>query len=707
MVKDPVGLSYHRFQEEECAILKMLDGRSSLDQIKRRFEQKFPPQRISTSELTQFIGMLHGNCLVISEASGQGGQQFARHQERTRRERLAAMTNVLCIRFRGVDPDRLLTWLDGKVGWVFSLAASFGCLALATASLLLVSVQFHVFQSKLPAFYEFFAARNWIWLALTLAVIKVLHELGHGLACKHFGGECHETGVMVLVLTPCLYCNVSDAWLLPNKWHRALIGAAGMYVEAVIASVCTFLWWFSQPGMLNSLCLNAMFVCSVSTIVFNGNPLLRYDGYYILSDVVEIPNLRQNASAILRRKLGAWLLGLSEPFDPFLPKRNQMFLALYTVAASVYRWVVVLSILWFLYHIFEPYGLKVVGQLIAGMSVFGLIVQPVWQLARFFYIPGRIDQVKMSRMLTSLAVVGALLLAAVLVPLPRFVRCSVQIQPGGASSIYVDVPGTLLAIHVRPGQRVKKGQPLVDLENLDLEIAVAQLNGQHEQLVAQLEDLRQRQFTDQGAGLEIAQVLQSRNAVAEQLAKRRRDLARLKMVAPADGTVLPPPSVPAAAVRGGRLGAWSGTPLEEKNLGAYLADGLLLCQIGGQRALEAVVAIDQSDIELVRQGQRIEIQLEQLPGETFQSQIQEVSYLDLKYTPPSLSSKAGGDLATRTDDAGRERPLNTTYQASAPLDDQRGVVYLRTRGHAKIHVGAQTIAGRLWRYLSQTFHFRL
>ena len=96
-----------------------------------------------------------------------------------------------------------------------------------------------------------------MWLSIVLGVTKVLHEFGHGMSCKHFGGECHEMGIMVLVLTPCLYCNVSDSWMLPSKWHRAAIGAAGMYVELVLASAATFIWWFSEPGMLNNLCLNS------------------------------------------------------------------------------------------------------------------------------------------------------------------------------------------------------------------------------------------------------------------------------------------------------------------------------------------------------------------------------------------------------------------------------------------------------------------
>ena len=258
------------------------------------------------------------------------------------------------------------------------------CITLGLAALSLIIVQFDVFHSRLPEFHYFFRAQNWLWLALTLCVTKVMHEFGHGLSCKHFGGECHEIGVMFLVLTPCLYCNVSDSWMLPNRWHRAAIGAAGMYVELVLASIATFIWWFSEPGPLNYICLNVMFVSSVSTVMFNANPLLRYDGYYILSDILEIPNLRQKASTILNRKLGKWCLGLEEPEDPFLPQRRQWLFATYTVASAIYRWVVTFSILYFLNRVFEPYGLKVLGQAIALARCTGLLIQPMWSDVQVF-----------------------------------------------------------------------------------------------------------------------------------------------------------------------------------------------------------------------------------------------------------------------------------------------------------------------------------
>jgi len=717
VVKDPVGLNYFRFQEEEYFILNLLDGRTSLNEIKERFEAEFPPQKIALEELQQFLGTLHQSGLVIADVPGQGHQLLQRRRQRRRKELLGAVSNVLCIRFRGFDPERVLNWVYPKLRWFFARTTVVLCLLTGLAALTLITVQFDVFRAKLPGFHEFFTLRNALGLALTLAVTKVLHEFGHGLVCKHFGGECHEMGVMILVLTPCLYCNVSDSWMLPSKWQRAAIGAAGMYVELVLASICTFVWWFTQPGTLHYLCMNVMFICSVSTVLFNGNPLLRYDAYYILADLIEIPNLRQKASRILSRKLGHWLLGIEPAEDPFLPQRNQALFAVYSVAAVLYRWFILLSILYFLYKVFEPYGLEIIGRLITAMALYGLVVVPLYRLGKFFYVPGRLEQVKHARMYLSLAGVAAVLLAILLVPLPHRVICTLEIQPRDPALVYVTVPGQLDKIEVQPGQRVEKGQPLAGLENLEIDLELADLAGQAGLYRRQLENLAVQRHRDPQAGAQIPAIRESLQTVEDQLARKREDRRRLKLSAPAPGTVFPPPSTPKGRQPEDELPTWSGTPLERENLGCYLEQGQLFCQVGDPARMEAILVIDQADIEFVREGQTVEINLEALPQETFTHNlvagrrqkltIEEVAKSDLKISPVRLSAKAGGELPTRTDATGLERPLSASYQARVPLDDPNGQLLPGLRGHAKIKVGTQPLGTRLYRWLAQTINFSL
>jgi putative peptide zinc metalloprotease protein len=710
VVKDPVGLNYFRFQDEEWAILQMIDGTRSLDEIKDKFEEDFPPQKITLEELQQFLGMLHRSGLILAGVPGQGRQLRKRRDERRRKEILAACTNILCIRFKGIDPERALNWLYPWVRWLFSPITLTCCLLLALSALSLVLAEFDTFREKLPAFRDFFTPANAILLAITLGVTKVLHELGHGMSCKHFGGECHEIGIMILVLTPCLYCNVSDSWMLPNKWHRAFIGAAGIFVEVTLASIATFIWWFTAPGLVHYLCLNVMFISSVSTIMFNANPLLRYDGYYILSDVVEIPNLRQKATSILSRKMGEWCLGLEPTEDPFLPERNQVFFALYTVAAVIYRWFILASILFFLYKVFEPYGLAIVGRGIAAMSIYGLLFQPIYQLGKFFYVPGRIHKVKKPRMFATLAVIAAAVAAVLFLPLPHSVLCTLEIQARDAASVFVTAPGTLEEISVEPGQHVEKGDRLARLESIELELEILQLKSQRDQYAIRLENVQRQSISNPAGGMRIGELEDSLETIENQLANKLRDLARLQLQAPIAGTVLPPPWTPRRESGNGQLTGWHGTPLEPRNLGAYLEakPPVLFCQIGDpEKGMEANLVIDQSDIDFIKEGQDVEIKLDELPHDTLQGTIDEIAKIDLKVSPRNLSAKMGGELATETDASGVERPLNTSYQVRVFMDDPEGLLRLGLRGRAKVHTAPQTLGRRAWRIVAETFNFVL
>ncbi len=707
VVKDPLALKYFRFEEEEYWLLQMLDGRRSIDDIRQQFEKEFAPQRISSRELQQLIGSLHRNALLLSNTAGQGDQLHHRGQTQGAQERRSAWSNVLAFRFKGFDPDRLLIWLDRRCGWIFSASAGVCSALLVLAALLLVATQFEVMQARLPGFGEFFAAKNWIWLALTLSITKVIHEFGHGLACKRFGGECHEMGVMLLVFTPCLYCNVSDSWMLPSKWRRAAVAAAGMYIELVLAATCTFVWWFTEPGMLNYLCLNVMFVSSVSTLAFNANPLLRYDGYYILSDLAEIPNLRQKASLILQHKAAFWLLGETEPYDPFLPRKGKLFFILFAIASFFYRWLIAVSILWFLHHALEPYGLQIIGQLAALMAAYGLLIQPLWSLHASLRTPGRMDALKAIRAATAGLVVVGIAAACLIAPLPHYVWCSVHLEPQDAAAAYVTVPGRLQHIHVRAGDYVSVGQPLATLESSEVQLKLLTLQGDRDQLLSQIRTLWRLAFTDENAGREIAEIEEAIDALNERIEHSRRDVQRLTIRATSAGVVLPPPSRAANRSDEGLLGGWSDAPLLEKNLGAYLQGGVELCSIGPPRQLEAVLAIDQSQIEFIEPGQPITLYLAPLPNEAFATRVAEVSRKEMSASPRALTEKAGGDLATRQDSAGREQPLSTTFQADAPLQDDTGLLFAGATGKARVFVGRTTLAQRLWRSLNSVINLEL
>jgi putative peptide zinc metalloprotease protein len=707
VVKDPIALHYFRFRPEEYALLDMLDGRRSLEQLKERFEAEFPPRRITVEELARFVSTLHRSGLVIGDRAGQGPQLFERRRQRLWKQWIAWLSNIMSMRFRGIDPDRILERIDPWFGWLFSPPAIVAAMAFVASALLLVLVNFDVFRSKLPEFHQFFAAGNWLYLAIALGFTKVLHEFGHGLSCKHYGGECHEMGVMLLVFTPCLYCDVSDSWMLPNKWKRAAIGAAGMYVELVLAAIATYLWWWSHPGVFNQLCLDVMFVSSVSTLLFNANPLLRYDGYYILSDIIEIPNLRQKASTILGRLASRWCLGIKQPEDPFLPQRNLGLFALYAVASSVYMWIVTASIFLFVWNVFKPYRLEVLGRLLAAGAIWGLVIRPAYGIVKFFKVPGRRDEVKSRNLSITLAVAAAFLAALALIPLPQRVWCAAELRPRGEETVYVSIPGRLASVAVKAGAVVEQGQELARLASGDLDLQIAELEGQVTQYRTKLASLQRERFTDPGAALEIGTVEESLKSYQEQLEKKLGDRQQLVLVAPRAGVVMPAPSVRPPPDPGGRLPPWSGHALDEQNLGATLTEGTVLCLVGDRGRFEAALVVDQSEVEFVGRGQRVDLKFNAFPWQTFTGTIDVIAETSMEAGPERLSVKAGGSVPTRTDESGREQLISTSYEALVTLDDPEGVFTPGMRGTARIKVGSRTVGQWLLRLLWQTFNFRM
>ena len=383
VIKDPLALKYFRFKIEEYFLLQQFDGKLTLQEVKKAFERKYRPQTISIEDLTRFVAQLHEAGLIQID-SGEQAKVLIRRRRKNRWRKVGAFfANILFIKIPIIDPERLLTGMYPYFRWIFSRTFITLCVTSMLMAIFLVVSQWKTFYDKLPDFQSFF---NW-WTILSfwvsLAVVKIIHEFGHGLTAKHFGGEVHEMGILFLVLTPALYCDVTDSWLLPNKWRRIAISAAGIYVECFLASIATFVWWNSHPGLVNSLAMATMFICSVNTIMFNANPLLRYDGYYVMADWLEIPNLRIKSSQFFGYLIQEKVLGLEIPVQSYLPKARRILFVTYAIASYLYRWFVTFMILRFLSQVLKPYKLESVSYMLAGAALVPLIGVPAYQIVKF------------------------------------------------------------------------------------------------------------------------------------------------------------------------------------------------------------------------------------------------------------------------------------------------------------------------------------
>jgi putative peptide zinc metalloprotease protein len=373
----------------------------------------------------------------------------------------------------------------------------------------------------------------------------------------------------------------------------------------------------------------------------------------------------------------------------------------------MYRWFILLSILYFLFKVFEPYGLQILGQIIVAMSLYGLIVMPIYKLAKFFYVPGRLDKVKKPRMYASLAGLAALVLVFFLVPFPFTVVAPVEIQARDAGYVYVDEPGVLLDEPVQPGEFVKDGDELASLDSPDLELQILQKKAEKIQAEKRLENLQRYSYQSPQFSAEIVEAKANLASIEEQLKELEVDKSKLTLTAPRSGTVMPPPWMKPREDPEGALPSWSGTPLQPENVGCFLEKSTLFCLVGNQDEMEAILYVDQSDVGFVDIGQEVEVKVDELPHDVLRGTVEEISPDAVKVVPEHMSTKSKGELATETDESGKEIPQSASFQVRVHLDDPDHVLRLALRGRAKVHCAPQTLATRLWRLLTDTFHFRL
>ena len=698
-IKDPVTLSYYEQRDEEYFVMSQLERPCSMEEICSAFANRFRPRSLAPEELQKFLGQLIQQGLLVSQQPGYGRiiqNRVALTQQRTR---WLGFANLLAIRFRGFDPDRMLSLIVTRCGWLFSpwLLAASGLLIVSAIGLVLV--QFDELLARLPEARAWLTVQNLFVMACVLAGMKVLHELGHGLACKWFGGECHEMGFMLLVFTPCLYCNVSDIWMLKSKWQRMAVSAAGIWVEATIAAACTFLWWFSEPGLFHSICLNLMFICGVSTLVFNGNPLMRYDGYFLLSDWLEIPNLQQKGADTVRRRLADWYFGTGDSPSGSLGTETLLFG--YGVASTGYRTFLTFSILWFLYRWLEPHGLGPFVQIFAALTITLMVLSPLLTLYRWVKNPVLRSGIHWPQfwIKAGLTLVG--LAAFAFIPLPTRVSTIAMLQGGDAARVYVTSEGTLVE-SVKPGATVIQGQELARLVEPRLERELARLEGLVNEHRVRLEQLERRRVHEPGVAAQIPTARESLNDVEQQLTRRQQDVKRLVLRAPRAGIVIPPP--PQNRSQAGSLRGWTATPLDERNRGCFLQAGTTVCLIGDRSQQTATLVINQDQVPFVRAGQTVRLRWDESPGQDHYGEIVEIAELDIDLLTTDLVRRA--KLPTRVTSSGQIKPVGTWYHANVRLSASQDELLPGTVGDARILVDPQSLFSQFRRWFGRTFGFR-
>ncbi|HEX4880674.1 MAG TPA: hypothetical protein VFV39_12565, partial [Limnobacter sp.] len=586
------------------------------------------------------------------------------------------LLNPMSLKVPLVDPDAFLSRFSPHLAWCFGPKGLILWLMVVLPAALLGLVHREELGASLSD--QLLSGSNLLIMLLVFPLIKLLHELGHGFAVKVWGGDVREMGLMFLVFAPVPYVNASACAIFPSKKRRALVAAAGMITEVFIASIAMYVWLLAEPGLTRAIAYNTMLIAGISTLIINGNPLLRYDAYFILCDLIEIPNLAQRGQKYLTYLWDRYVFKAQDLDIPLESKGERRWLAVYTPLAWCYRTFVTVTILLFVAGEFF-----IVGVLIALWGVVNLIGTPLYKAYKHVASNPGLERVRGRAKRLSMGMVLAVLLLAFVVPAPLLTQSQGVVWLPEQAMVRAEVPGYFKAWLQPLNAAVKAGDPLFQLENHDLmteyEVATARLQkARAEQLQAELDDLSKVQLA----------TIRLQQAEAE-YDKLHQQVLKLTVLAKADG----------------RLMAQS----PQNKLDSYIEKGQVVAYVLEPKSLIARAVVEQDNIDLVQT--RLEsVQLR------FSSDLQQVHDTSLmrqapaaveELPSPALGLNAGGTVPTSPEDPEGLQTLERVFLLDLALPDQARTLAFGERVHVRFDHGYEPLGWQAVRRLRQLFlgHF--
>ena len=368
------GRSY-RFSSNAHHFIAMMDGRRTVEDLWQASDDSLGDEGLTQEEAVGLLRRLYSADLLQTDISTDAAEIFERQQRQARAKWIGRVKNPLAVKVPLFDPDRTLERLLPFFRPLFGRTGLLLWLAVLCVGAVMAAVHWPEIVGDTST--SLLSPQNLALLWLCYPLIKALHELGHGLATKVWGGEVHEVGVILLALIPVPYVDASSAGTFPEKRRRMVVGAAGMMVELFLAVLALWLWLNTEPGLIHSLAYNTLLIGSVSTLFFNGNPLLRFDGYYVMTDAIGMPNLATRSNQYLGYLVKRYLFGVRSLESPATAGGERRWLIGYGVLSYIYRVIILVTIVLF---VAESY--PTVGVLIAFWATGTMLVLPVLKHTR-------------------------------------------------------------------------------------------------------------------------------------------------------------------------------------------------------------------------------------------------------------------------------------------------------------------------------------
>jgi putative peptide zinc metalloprotease protein len=662
---------FFRFSPAAYGVIGLMDGRRTVDEIWQAACAQ-PNDAPTQDEMIEILSQLYRADVLQCDVSPDAAELLTRHEEQKRRRWQSRLLSVFSWRFPLIDPERFLDYFLPVVRQLFGwLGAVIWLAVVLPAAILLATHWTDLTEGVLD---RVLVPQNLFALWILFPIIKVFHEFGHAFAAKTYGGEVHDMGIMLLVIAPVPYVDASSASAFREKWKRVVVGAAGMLVEVFIASIALFIWLNAEPGIVRSMAYNTIFIASVSTILFNANPLLRYDGYYILADLIEIPNLRNRSTAYLLYLCERYLFGSKDAKLPPSTPQERVWFVSFGILSFVYRTFVVVAIL-----MFVAQKLFRLGALLAIAAAVVWIVFPPLKGLYFLMTSPRIRSVRPRAITVTVVILGSLLSLIGLVPLPYRSSAEGVVWIPEEAIVRSGTEGFVERLVATPGARVEPGAPLIALSNPPLTT--------HEKIsAAYIEELEARRVQHLSSDPVKAEITREELVQArDRLARARSELAELVVRSRAAGTfIVPSPEdLPSRFVHKGEL------------LG-YVVEA-------DQMTIRTVVS--QTIIDLVRsRTQGAAIRLADNVSQVVPAAIKRIVPGGNEQLPArQLGSAGGGTITTDPTDPQGMKALQKVFQIDLEMPSQSEPVKLGGRAYVRFDHGWTPLAVQWYFQIRQIF----
>jgi putative peptide zinc metalloprotease protein len=675
VVQDQTGGKVYRLTASAYAFLTGMDGRSTVQALWERANASDVRDACTQPEIVDLLTQLHAADLLQADAMPDSASLLERQRKKRSDTIRQWLLNPMSLKIPLINPDRFLTRFVRYVGWCFGPWGAVLWAVVVLPALLMAGEHWHDLTENLSD--RVLSGSNLLVMAAVYPVVKLAHELGHGFATKRWGGSVRELGLMFLIFAPVPYVEASSSSAFPSKYRRAIVAAAGMLVELFLAAIALHVWLAAEPGILRGVAFNVMVICGVSTLVVNGNPLLRYDGYYILSDLIEIPNLAQRGQTWWTYLLDRHAFGSNDAVRPDETPSEQRWLFFYTPLAWCYRTFVTLSVI---FAIANKYFF--VGVLMAMWSAWGPIGAPLRKGWKHLTAAGSLQRVRQRALRRTFAAVVVIAVAALSLPMPMYSRSLGVVWLPDQAMLHAGGNGFFVRWLVTPGSTVHRGQPVYMLENPQLRAEVEVNRAKRDEAKARYDA---EHFTDPTKAAISGRQL---DETSETLARSEAKLARLVGFAGDDGTLV--------------------VATAQDMPGHYYKQGELLGYVLQERELIVRAVVQQDDIDLVHTKLAgVGLRLASSLGDSWPTKVTRAFPGGVDELPTAaLGLNAGGTIATNPNDTNGVKTLQRVFVVDLALP-----AGTRPRFGERVHVrfehGNEPLGWQGLRRLRQVFlsHF--